>query len=180
MSVHISELQYKLADDLISELGLKDKEIAEVEKEIESSQNDKDYFVTLDLVYYGEPKPSPRARYNSKHNMFFDSSVGLKQAVIEQVIRLLPANFKPYTTYMEFQATYYLPLRKSASKKEKVLAELGLIRPTKKPDVDNLDKLLYDALIGILYVDDCIIVGGDSKKYYSCKPRVEIKLKIKS
>lgn len=35
-----------------------------------------------------------------------------------------------------------------------------------KPDVDNLEKIVYDALKGIAYVDDCQIVESSAVKYW--------------
>ena len=54
-----------------------------------------------------------------------------------------------------------------------VLAELGLIRPLKKPDFDNLAKTYSDMTQGILLFDDALIIEGISRKWYSCKPRIE-------
>ena len=60
---------------------------------------------------------------------------------------------------------------------EQVLAELGYIRPTSKPDFDNLAKTYSDMIQGILLDDDAYIIKGVSEKYYSVKPRIEIKLR---
>ena len=57
---------------------------------------------------------------------------------------------------------------------EKVLAEIGLIRPISKPDWDNVGKAYCDMLQGLILYDDSLIVEGVSKKYYSMKPRIEI------
>ena len=58
-----------------------------------------------------------------------------------------------------------------------VLAELGLIRPVKKPDFDNLAKTYSDMTQGVLLFDDALIIEGISRKWYSCKPRIEITFK---
>ncbi|MFL8231041.1 RusA family crossover junction endodeoxyribonuclease, partial [Clostridioides difficile] len=52
----------------------------------------------------------------------------------------------------------------------------GLIRPNKKPDLDNIIKSVADSLNGIAYKDDSQIVEVVSKKYYSDRPRVEVEL----
>ena len=59
---------------------------------------------------------------------------------------------------------------------DKVLAELGFIRPISKPDWDNLAKAYCDMIQGFLLEDDSLIIEGVSKKFYSVKPRVEITL----
>jgi Holliday junction resolvase RusA-like endonuclease len=59
---------------------------------------------------------------------------------------------------------------------EKILSELGFIRPLTKPDWDNVAKAYCDMIIGYLIYDDSQIIEGSSSKYYSSKPRIEIEL----
>ena len=42
----------------------------------------------------------------------------------------------------------------SMSKKKRLAIATGCIRPCKKPDVDNIAKLVLDALNGVIYKDD--------------------------
>lgn len=50
----------------------------------------------------------------------------------------------------------------------------GLNRPTKKPDLDNIIKVIADSLNGIAYKDDAQVVEVVSRKFYSETPRVEV------
>ena len=50
----------------------------------------------------------------------------------------------------------------------------GLIRPTKKPDWDNIGKVVCDALNGIAYRDDAQIVDSMVRKFYGEVPRVVV------
>ena len=50
----------------------------------------------------------------------------------------------------------------------------GLMNPIKRPDADNIAKIVLDALNGIAYKDDSQIVDLSVPKRYSDKPRVEI------
>lgn len=50
----------------------------------------------------------------------------------------------------------------------------GFIRPTTKPDIDNVQKAVMDALTGVWYVDDSQIVESHVGKWYSENPRVEV------
>ena len=76
--------------------------------------------------------------------------------------------------YVEIIA--YMGIPKSKSKKWRTAAICGRERPTKKPDVDNLFKLVTDALSGILYNDDKQIVSCRVQKWYSEEPRTEVKI----
>lgn len=48
----------------------------------------------------------------------------------------------------------------------------GKILPTKKPDCDNIAKIICDALNGVAYDDDKQIVALKVTKIYSDEPRV--------
>ena len=70
----------------------------------------------------------------------------------------------------------YVPMLKSFSKKKRDLAERGLIRPGKRPDLSNYIKAIEDSLDKIVWKDDGQIVeyGAGTGKYYSEKPRIEV------
>lgn len=76
--------------------------------------------------------------------------------------------------HMEIWA--YAPLTKSMSKKLKERALAGKEYPTKKPDVDNIAKLMQDALNDLVYVDDKQIVDLLVYKRYSDEPRTVVKI----
>lgn len=68
----------------------------------------------------------------------------------------------------------YMPMPKSTSNKKKEQMIAGIIAPTKKPDWDNIGKIITDALNGLAYEDDKQIVDARVVKLYSDQPRVEI------
>lgn len=61
------------------------------------------------------------------------------------------------------------------SKKRQPLALAGVIRPTTKPDIDNLTKTL-DALQGVVFRNDSQIVESTVSKVYSATPKLEIRI----
>lgn len=69
--------------------------------------------------------------------------------------------------YLEFFIDVYFRIPESYSKKKRALARMGFIRPTVKPDWDNISKNICDALNGVVYSDDKNIVDGAVHKYYS-------------
>ena len=73
---------------------------------------------------------------------------------------------------MRIQAFYGIP--KSASKKKRGLMLEGMLRPTKKPDMDNVVKIIADSLNQIAYKDDTQIVDCQCRKFYGEEPRVEV------
>lgn len=64
----------------------------------------------------------------------------------------------------------------SKSKKFKEQALNGLQLPIKKPDVDNVAKIILDSISGIVYKDDKQIVKLTVSKKYSDTPKVEVKI----
>jgi Holliday junction resolvase RusA-like endonuclease len=70
-------------------------------------------------------------------------------------------------------ATFLPP--KSVSKKTRAEMLSGCIRPTTKPDWDNLSKCT-DALNGIVFRDDSQIVTGRVAKIYGLTPCLKIKV----
>jgi len=67
-----------------------------------------------------------------------------------------------------------LLMPKSTSKKKLGQMKLGILKPEKKPDVDNLLKTVMDALEKLAYNNDSQIVKAVIEKDYSERPRLEI------
>lgn len=60
----------------------------------------------------------------------------------------------------------YFRIASSWSEKRKAAAMDGQIKPTKKPDADNILKLVADALNGVAYEDDAQVVDVSLQKRY--------------
>ncbi len=76
---------------------------------------------------------------------------------------------------MEVKAYFQVPKSATKSKKERMIA--GKVRPTVKPDLDNLIKVIADASNKVAYYDDSQIVSATVRKYYSDNPRVEVTIR---
>lgn len=72
-------------------------------------------------------------------------------------------------------ASFEVPKSVSKKKREQML-EPGGIRPTKKPDLDNIAKIICDSLNGIAYHDDSQVVDLTVRKYYAEKPEVYVRI----
>ena len=70
--------------------------------------------------------------------------------------------------------TAYYPIPQSAGKKMKEKMLSGDLRPTKKPDADNVLKAVNDALNGLAYADDSQVCDQRIVKFYSENPRLDI------
>ena len=84
---------------------------------------------------------------------------------------------EPMDGPLEVTVDAYLPIPSSLSKLKREMAIAGEIRPTKKPDADNLAKNLLDCFNGVFWTDDKNIVGLMVRKFYSDRPRWEVEIR---
>jgi Holliday junction resolvase RusA-like endonuclease len=71
-------------------------------------------------------------------------------------------------------AYYSIPQHVSKELARKMIG--GLVLPTKKPDADNVCKVILDALNGVCYADDVQVCKIMIEKFYSVTPRVEVEI----
>jgi len=65
----------------------------------------------------------------------------------------------------------------SWSQKKQREAESGTLRPTSKPDVDNIVKAIFDAINGVVWKDDVQVVDLSVAKRYSLHPGVAVSIR---
>ena len=133
----------------------------------------------------GEAKGKERPRFATKNGKPFTPE---QTKIYENWIKLLyRSTVKHYFAgNVKMSITCYYGITKKDSEaieknnvKTKAFQEAkakldGIIRPTKKPDLDNVIKAIADSLNGIAYKDDAQVVEVVSKKFYSDRPRVEV------
>ena len=67
-----------------------------------------------------------------------------------------------------------LMIPESWSNKRKLLAMNGSIAPTKKPDIDNVEKGIFDGMNGVVWKDDVQVVQVTKRKRYADVPGVVV------
>lgn len=128
-------------------------------------------WITKKFTIYLLPKATPRPRLGQR-GVFYVKGAKDNKKLFKKFINDIDIDI--ITTPTKFTCKSYFPIPSSMNQIEKVLAEIGLIRPISKPDWDNVGKTYCDMLQGLILYDDSLIVEGVSKKYYSMKPRIEI------
>ena len=130
----------------------------------------------LTIVIDGVPVPKGRPRFTKAGVAYTPAKTRVyeKQAAIIADIGMRANGLKMFECPVTVQATAYLPIPKSMTKKDRAEALSGTLLPAKKPDVDNIAKAALDGLNGIVWRDDSLIVGLSIKKRYSERPRLEI------
>lgn len=137
--------------------------------------------MTISFTIPGEPQGKARPRIvRSKHTGKSISYTPDKTVAYEELVRAKYIKEAPFVEFedkplkVSIKACFSIP--KSKSKKVKNLMLRGEISPTKKPDCDNIAKIVCDALNGIAYKDDSQIVSLEVIKEYSDIPRTEVEI----
>ena len=84
--------------------------------------------------------------------------------------------WEPYDGQLRAEVEVFIQVPKSDSKLKKQAKIIGEIRPTIKPDCDNLAKSILDSLNGLAYQDDRQIIELSVKKFYAEQSEVKVKL----
>ena len=79
---------------------------------------------------------------------------------------------------VEIEAEVITGIQKSATKKQRLLRLSGGELAVTKPDIDNVLKIIMDALNGIAYADDsCVLAVHMLKGRYEEEPRLIVRVK---
>lgn len=125
---------------------------------------------------YGEPVAQGRPRFSNRGG-FVKVYDPPKSKIYKNLIRHTVTPLEtPIDVPIKFVLKVYVPIPKSTSKKNRALMIDSIILPTKKPDVDNYLKGILDALKGIIWSDDSLVVNIEASKRYSDVPRIEFKV----
>ena len=135
------------------------------------------------FTVYGEPVSKLRARtvrQQTKSGKTFTNSYTPEKTEIQEfnVVMVYKSIYRGFgfdaDVPLRVVVTFFLQIPKSTSKIRKQRMLSGLVRPTKRPDVENVAKLIMDALNTVAYHDDSQIVELEVRKFYSDQPRTEI------
>lgn len=125
------------------------------------------------FTIWGEPKGKARPRvtrgghaYTPAGTVAYEKQV--KAAYLQQTDRVKLTGALKITIFVCFAPP------KSDSRKKRAEKISGQIRPVKKPDWDNIGKIVCDALNGLAYDDDAQITSATVIKRYAEYPYVSV------
>ena len=123
----------------------------------------------------GEPAGKGRPRFTREGRTYTPEKTVSYENLVKLEYEQQCANHKfPDGAQLDVRIIAYYQIPKSTSKKKAKLMEDGKIRPTKKPDFDNIGKIVCDSLNKRAYKDDAQIVDAQVRKFYSRNPRVVV------
>ena len=125
------------------------------------------------LVIYGAPQGKARPRmtrtgrvYNPSTNTKYETQIQCEWT-LQECIR------EEAECYRATITAYFKP-PKTSTKNFRQKAEKGEIQPIKKPDADNIAKIVLDALNGVAYDDDKQVAELTVVKKYGATDKVDI------
>ncbi len=124
----------------------------------------------------GEPRGKGRPRFNRVSGVTYtDSETKAYEDKIAACYKKEAQGFRfPETAFLTVTIHAYLPIPKSTSKSKAAAMEAGEILPSRKPDIDNIIKVVLDGLNGVAYEDDARVVRVISSKQYGPEPCVMV------
>ena len=129
------------------------------------------------VCIYGEPQGKGRPRFSTVcghvKTRTSDQTVIYENLVKTEYRNQSGVRF-PDDAMLDVRVMAYYTIPKSISKKKRQAMLDHKVRPTKKPDFDNIGKVICDSLNGIAYRDDAQIVDAQVRKFYSDTPRVVV------
>lgn len=129
------------------------------------------------VCIYGEPQGKGRPRFSTVcghvKTRTPDQTIIYENLVKTEYRNQSGVRF-PDDAMLDVRVMAYYTIPKSISKKKRQAMLDHKVRPTKKPDFDNIGKVICDSLNGIAYRDDAQIVDAQVRKFYSDTPRVVV------
>ena len=134
----------------------------------------------VNFMVEGTPVPKGRPRFARRGK--FVSTYSPKTTVdyetkVAEAAQLAMGSSEPLETPVGAYIYITLPIPASYSKKRKQECLSGNERPTKKSDIDNYCKAVFDGMNGIVFLDDSQIVSLHSTKVYGTIGMVEVMVK---
>ena len=134
----------------------------------------------VNFMVEGTPVPKGRPRFARRGK--FVSTYSPKTTVdyetkVAEAAQLAMGSSEPLETPVGAYIYITLPIPASYSKKRKQECLSGNERPTKKSDIDNYCKAVFDGMNGIVFLDDSQVVSLHSTKVYGTIGMVEVMVK---
>ena len=98
------------------------------------------------------------------------------EMLIKQYFKLKYPRYVPLENRVSVKIVAQFKIPKTATKKYKELIMEGKLSPTKKPDIDNIVKIILDALNKMAFKDDNQITKIEVEKIYGNDEKIYVKI----
>jgi Holliday junction resolvase RusA-like endonuclease len=132
---------------------------------------------TITIIVPGPPKGKGRPRFSRKSGTVYTPEATVKyENFLSWEAKRMMLSRPPLEGPLHVLVVSAFPVPKSYSKRRALDCITGAEHPAKKPDIDNIVKML-DALNGIVWRDDAQIVRCDVRKVYTKEPELTIQVR---
>ena len=124
----------------------------------------------------GKPRGKGRPRFSrATGRTYTDDATAVYENLVKNMWMTVVGERLSGELAVSIEAHYAIPTSKP--KKMQAAMRDGAMRPTTKPDIDNVIKAVLDGLNGVAYADDSQVVALSASKRYSDDPRVVVIVK---
>lgn len=134
--------------------------------------------MVVSFTVQGEPFGKQRPRHSRVSGTTYTpkETKTHEKLIRQEYIRQCSGKRFPEGAPLRLYVEAHMGIPKNTSKARRTAMLIKAVRPTKKPDWDNIGKLICDALNGVAYGDDKCICEATVAKHYSDTPRVFVRL----
>ena len=118
------------------------------------------------FVIPGVARGKQRPRATRTGRVYTPAQTVNQEAYIKMLAATAMRGFAPFGGPLVATFSIFVAIPKSYNKQQRKLIDEGKLWPTAKPDIDNVVKLLCDAMNGVVYRDDKQIVDLLVTKQY--------------
>ena len=124
------------------------------------------------FVIQGNPVGKARPRFTKQGYAYTDEKTKAYEQLVRIMYRSKYRGQQKTTGNVSAEIRITITVPKSATKKEREV--LLSARPMKKPDLDNVAKIILDALNGVAYEDDKQVTSLTIYREWGEEPQVEV------
>ena len=122
----------------------------------------------MDFIVDGKPQGKQRPRFSRiSKTVYTPTKTEKYEKAIAKAYIDADGKCIPSDCYVSVNVSAFFPVPKSYSKKKREDCLERILRPDKKPDMDNILKVVLDGLNRVAYEDDKQVVELIGRKYYT-------------
>ena len=134
---------------------------------------------TVVFVIPGVARGKQRPRATRTGRVYTPKQTVNQEAYIKMLAATAMRGLAPFVGPLEATFSISVAIPKSFTRQQRKLIDEGNLYPTSKPDIDNVVKLLCDAMNGIVYADDKQIVDLYVSKIYEDSASTTVMVSMK-
>lgn len=122
----------------------------------------------MEFIVEGDPQGKARPRFSQKSGTVYTPTKTVRyERLIRKAFLDAGGNAIPSDCYVGITVDAYFQIPKSYTKGKRLACQHNINRPAKKPDIDNILKIVLDGLNGVAYADDKQVIEVRCRKFYS-------------